>query len=115
MIDNSPLVSLKLPPKAVDRPRMAAGHFLGRNKPLSQGYAIAEARKTRPGVCHRCGWEGMVSKISRSDRQTVEVDSSVSRLCHECASDLVREDSEAADPTATQVVDPKSTRHRHVA
>ena len=82
---------------------------------MSQGYAIAGARKARPGVCHRCGWKGMVSKISRSDRQTVEVDRSVSRLCHECASDLVRADSEAADLTATQVVDPKSTRHRHVA
>jgi hypothetical protein len=115
MTDNSPLVLLKLPRKAVDKLRTATGHFLDEEQTMSQGYAIAEARESRPGVCHRCGWKGMVTKISRSARQAMEEERPVRRLCHECASDLVRADSETADPTATRVVDLKSTRRQHVA
>ncbi len=46
-------------------------------------------RKQRPGVCHRCGWAGPVSKVARADRRQMKTGKEFGRLCAECVEYLV--------------------------
>jgi len=46
-------------------------------------------RKRRPGVCHRCGWAGSVSKIGRADRRRMKTGRAFGRLCDDCVDDLL--------------------------
>ena len=55
---------------------------------MTRSDVIYEDRKPRPGTCHRCGWRGMVSRVSRHERQELGIDHSVSRVCKECTTDL---------------------------
>jgi hypothetical protein len=45
--------------------------------------------KGRFGVCHRCGWSGLVGKVGRRDSGRITSGAANGRLCHECATDLV--------------------------
>jgi hypothetical protein len=45
--------------------------------------------KQRDGVCHRCGWRGLVLKVGRRERKSLGVDRSYGRLCRDCARDLL--------------------------
>jgi hypothetical protein len=52
-------------------------------------------RRTRHGVCHRCGWRGMVGKPAGPLRRVTGRRLSLRRLCPECAQALVA--NEGAD------------------
>jgi hypothetical protein len=43
----------------------------------------------RYGVCHCCGWKGMVGKPRRRDQRHMRSGSTYGRLCEECAVDLL--------------------------
>jgi hypothetical protein len=47
-------------------------------------------RKPRPGVCHRCGWRGLVGKVSRRDRRFSVVAHDYARLCEDCTTVVVQ-------------------------
>ena len=72
-------------------------------------------RRTRHGVCHRCGWTGPVAKVRRRDRRVLQTGSEFGRLCHECTDDLlhIRKASEPLRVTGQSQL--KSGRHRRVA
>ncbi len=46
-------------------------------------------RKQRPGVCHRCGWAGPVSRVARADRRQMKTGKEFGRLCSDCVAYLV--------------------------
>jgi len=73
------------------------------------------AKKHRPGVCHRCGWAGAVSRPSRRQRQQLRIGRSFGRLCDDCLKDLVRHPSSAVAPQAGQGRKRETVRQRHVA
>jgi hypothetical protein len=50
---------------------------------------IEELRGQRPGVCHRCGWSGMVGAVHGRDRKILKTGYRYSRLCQECVIDIV--------------------------
>jgi hypothetical protein len=45
--------------------------------------------KRRHGVCHRCGWSGLVGQVDRRDRGRVTSGGAYRRLCSECAADIL--------------------------
>lgn len=51
---------------------------------------IEELRGQRQGVCHRCGWTGIVGTVHRHDRKRLHVGHQFGRLCRDCAGDLTR-------------------------
>jgi hypothetical protein len=53
------------------------------------------------GTCHRCGWKGPVTKVTRHDRRRLETGRSFGRLCEECMTDLAA--SRSRHPTAQPV------------
>jgi hypothetical protein len=46
-------------------------------------------RKHRFGVCHRCGWSRLVSKVRPEDHRRIGVGRPFGRLCDECFADLL--------------------------
>jgi len=40
--------------------------------------------KRRPGVCHRCGWRGLVSRVGWADGRRMKTGRAFGRLCDEC-------------------------------
>jgi hypothetical protein len=46
-------------------------------------------RKHRFGVCHRCGWTRLVSKVRREDYPRIGVGRAFGRLCDDCFADLL--------------------------
>ena len=48
-----------------------------------------QLRRHRPGVCHRCGWRGLVSKLTRADRRRLKIGRTFGRICDECADSLL--------------------------
>jgi hypothetical protein len=64
---------------------------------------MSTVRGARDGVCHRCGWRGVVGKVRWRDRRQAAAPVPFSRLCQECAdellhgqTDVVRKDKPAA-------------------
>jgi hypothetical protein len=57
-------------------------------KNLSDG--IQELRGQRQGICHRCGWPGMVGAVRGRDRRILKTGHDFGRLCQECVNDIVR-------------------------
>jgi hypothetical protein len=55
---------------------------------LSDG--IQELRGRRHGVCHRCGWSGMVGVVRGRDRRILKTGHRFGRLCQECVNDIIR-------------------------
>jgi hypothetical protein len=51
---------------------------------------IEELRGQRQGVCHRCGWPGIVGEVRGRDRRTLKTGRRFGRLCQECVNDIVR-------------------------
>jgi hypothetical protein len=51
---------------------------------------IEELRKQRQGVCHRCGWTGIVGEVHGHDRRSLKIGHRFGRLCRECVTDLHR-------------------------
>jgi hypothetical protein len=51
---------------------------------------IQELRGRRHGVCHRCGWPGMVGVVRRRDRRILKTGHRFGRLCQECVNDIIR-------------------------
>ena len=66
-------------------------------------------RKQRPGVCHRCGWAGQVSRVSRADRRQMKTGKEFGRLCPDCVEYLT--EHSAGLHVQTQV--PRRTRPLH--
>ncbi len=61
--------------------------------------ARGRPRKHRPGVCHRCGWSGPVSKVRRADRRRTGTGRAFGRLCEECFGVLFGERPAASGTT----------------
>ena len=59
--------------------------WLSKGSPGGSG----EGRTHRPGVCHRCGWSGLVFKPSRADRRRLKIGRTFGRICDECAASLL--------------------------
>ena len=55
-------------------------------RPLEGGGRV---RKQRHGVCHRCGWAGSVSKVTRADRRRMGTGGAFGRLCGDCVAALL--------------------------
>jgi hypothetical protein len=51
---------------------------------------IQELRGRRQGVCHRCGWPGIVGEVRGRDRRILKTGRGFGRLCPECVNDIVR-------------------------
>ena len=51
---------------------------------------IEELQRQRRGVCHRCGWRGMVGDVRGRDRRTLKTGHRFGRLCDECVDDILR-------------------------
>jgi hypothetical protein len=51
---------------------------------------IEELRGQRQGVCHRCGWPGIVGQVRGRDRRILKTGHRFGRLCQECVSDVLR-------------------------
>jgi hypothetical protein len=45
--------------------------------------------KQRHGACHRCGWNGLVCKVKRSDSRRFGIVPAYGRLCAECSAELL--------------------------
>ena len=71
-------------------------------------------RGRRYGVCHRCGWVGMVDPVRRRDRRRLQTGRSFGRLCQECTTDLLRASS-AEDLGGHRETQHKPERVRRVA
>jgi len=70
-------------------------------------------RPHRPGVCHRCGWSGSVSKVMRADRRRMKMGRAFGRLCDECTDVLLGRPS--ADTAVSQPRKSKLVHRRNVA
>jgi hypothetical protein len=46
-------------------------------------------RRHRFGVCHRCGWTALVSKVGREDHRRIGIGRAFGRLCDDCFDDLL--------------------------
>jgi hypothetical protein len=51
--------------------------------------AMEKLRAPRSGVCHRCGWRGMVSRVVDRPRRFRTLAQGYGRLCIDCAADLI--------------------------
>jgi len=71
--------------------------------------------RRRPGVCHRCGWTGPVSKVRRVDRKSLKTGRTFGRLCDECIDDLLRHQATGDDTQTPRKIRLKGMRHRDVA
>ena len=49
--------------------------------PASDGRRL---RRHRFGVCHRCGWKGLVSRVGREDHRQIGMGRAFGRLCDDC-------------------------------
>ena len=75
---------------------------------------LEDSGRRRPGVCHRCGWTGSVSKVNRADRKRLKSGRSFGRLCDECIDELLRHQA-TGDTQTPRKVTLKGMRHRGVA
>ncbi len=66
-------------------------------------------------MCHRCGWKGVVGRVSRRDRKHMQSGHAYGRLCQECVADLVREASVARTTKGSGPVRLTVVRDRDVA
>ena len=82
---------------------------------MSELEQTGRPHKQRPGVCHRCGWTGPVSKVGRVDRKRLKAGKSFGRLCDECIDDLLRQQSAGEGTQAHRKARLKVLRHRDVA
>jgi hypothetical protein len=73
------------------------------------------ANKRRHGVCHRCGWAGEVSKVTRQLRKRLQIGRSFGRLCDDCLKDLHHLPSTGAGTHTGQGRKLKANRQRDVA
>jgi hypothetical protein len=46
-------------------------------------------RRHRFGVCHRCGWKALVSRVGREDHLRIGTGRAFGRLCDECFDTLL--------------------------
>jgi hypothetical protein len=51
---------------------------------------IEELRGQRQGICHRCGWAGIVGEVHGHDRRTLKTRHRFGRLCRDCVIDIYR-------------------------
>jgi hypothetical protein len=78
---------------------------------MSSGEDRSGTSKQREGVCHRCGWNGLVTKVGRRERKRLHIDKAYGRLCNECITDLSNRQS-SSQGTESKL---KAVRDRHVA
>jgi hypothetical protein len=74
---------------------------------------IQELRGQRQGVCHRCGWAGIVGTVHGRDRRILRTGYRFGRLCQECVNDIVR--ARPGFPSTHAVAAVKAGRVRQVA
>jgi hypothetical protein len=74
---------------------------------------IEELRGQRQGVCHRCGWPGIVGEVRHHDRRRLQSGHSYGRLCRECVNDLHR--AQPVFRSTLTVTAAKAGRSRQVA
>jgi hypothetical protein len=51
---------------------------------------IETLRGQRQGVCHRCGWTGIVGEVRGHGRRLLKTGHRFGRLCQECVADICR-------------------------
>lgn len=76
-------------------------------------HGTVDPGKQRPGVCHRCGWKGLVSKVSRRQRKQLRTGHTFGRLCRDCLIELAYVASIPADQKKPARL--KAVRNRKVA
>jgi hypothetical protein len=62
---------------------------------MSQGESGKPRPGQRPGTCHRCGWNGYVSKVVRRQRKQLGTGRKYGRLCPTCFAELLGHKSPA--------------------
>jgi hypothetical protein len=73
----------------------------------------AKLRGQRQGVCHRCGWTGMVGVVRGRNRRVLQTGHRFGRLCQECVTDICRTHPVFQSTHSTSAV--KAGRIREVA
>lgn len=73
------------------------------------------SKRVRPGVCHRCGWSGPVSKVRRRDRKLFNIGRTYGRLCSECVEALVGREQAQSIAVSGSRAGHVPGRARHVA
>jgi hypothetical protein len=69
----------------------------------------------RHGICHRCGWTGIVGVVRRRERKDLKSGHSYGRLCNDCVMDVRRAQPQRRDLHGTKLVIAGPERHRRVA
>jgi hypothetical protein len=82
---------------------------------MSPGDADRIDSKQRQGICHRCGWTGLVNKVGRRERKRLHSGRRFGRLCDECVNDLLRRESGRRGAGETGKAKLKAVRDRDVA
>lgn len=71
--------------------------------------------RSRHGVCHRCGWRGMVARPRRQDRKRLRTRRAFGRMCDDCQNELIGHTLEGSGTTALRKFRNKALRSRDVA
>jgi hypothetical protein len=74
-----------------------------------------QSRGQRPGVCHRCGWRGIVGTLHRRDREILGSGQHYGRLCQECVSDLLHAAPARQKVDGSRLVDRRVAGSRQMA
>ena len=74
---------------------------------------IEELHGQRQGVCHRCGWVGMVGHVRGHHRRVLKTGHRFGRLCQECVADICR--AQPVFRSTQSVASVKAGRIRQVA
>jgi hypothetical protein len=74
-----------------------------------------QQRGQRQGVCHRCGWRGIVGKLERRDREILKSAQHYGRLCQECVSDVFQTAPSPQKVEHSQAASGNMTRGRQMA
>lgn len=56
---------------------------------MKQGKHPTGSTANVAGVCHRCGWRGMVTSVSARNREALGTGREYGRLCEECVTTLL--------------------------
>ena len=82
---------------------------------MSQGDSRGRLEKRREGTCHRCGWSGKVSKVSRKRRKGLSIGRKYGRLCPDCVTDLTNSGTGGQGSSKAGHAKLKSVQDRDVA
>lgn len=92
-------------------PRGGVIRSRGYSTSISRPAAGRRLQRHRFGVCHRCGWKALVSRVGREDHVRIGAGRDFGRLCDDCFETLLGARSVQGDAATT----PAKTVSRQLA